>query len=374
MRIASRIVLAAALIATAVEGSGCSNRPKPSAHPADASLGISNALPATSLRQPTRVSTPKPALEITATRQPWQFAEHAGHVITTPNYRLYTTVVDPVFLERLPVFYELALAHYTTALANLPMPTVPLETYLFQSRRQWQAKTQEMLPEQAEMFSSLGRGGFTTRGTSVLYYIDRWGYPSDTFAIAAHEGWHQYTQQTFKQQLPIWLEEGIATYMEGYRRGHDDTPEFHPAANHERWRTLREAVRREQLIPLSELLTRSPQSFLSTSKDALLVYYAQVWALTRFLAEGDDGRYRPALAQVLADAAEGRLVARVLNSASGQPRRGVSMTSRAGPAVVQEYFNPDLSQFEREYRLYIEELTRSVPPRRSRAPSEHSAT
>src|SRR6185503_10436721 len=100
--------------------------------------------------------------------------------------------------------------------------------------------------------------------------IDRWGYSRDTLAIAAHEGWHQYTQETFKHQLPIWLEEGIATYMEGYRSSRDAEPEFLPWANFERRDALRDAVRSKKLIGMDELLTRSPQSFLSHSKDSLL--------------------------------------------------------------------------------------------------------
>src|SRR5690606_28941593 len=149
---------------------------------------------------------------------------------------------------------------------------------------------------------------------SVLYYIDRYSFPYDTLAIAAHEGWHQYTQQTFKHQLPVWLEEGIATYMEGFRRNDDGVLVFTPAANRERQETLRRAVRRGHLIPLNDLLTRTPQSFLGSSKETLLVYYAQVWALTNFLAEGENGRYRAALAEVLTDAAEGRLVGRLAAS------------------------------------------------------------
>ncbi len=296
--------------------------------------------------------------EHNVTRSSWKFGDATGTLITTPNYQLYTTVDSATFLERLPVFYELALEHYTTALGDLPKPDRKLDTFLFLTRRQWQTKTQEMLPDQAEMFAGLGRGGFTTRGTSVLYYIDRYGYPRDTFAIAAHEGWHQYTQLTFKHQLPIWLEEGISTYMEGYRRepNNDDLPVFDPKNNDERRYTLREALWREDLIPLDQLLSRPPQQFLTASKDQLLTYYAQVWALTRYLAEGEDGRYREALQQVVRDAAEGNYVGRMAASPyAGSRRRGVSQ-ARIGPAVVQEYFNADLAEFEAGYLAFAQQL------------------
>lgn len=338
---------------------GCTTAPKAAPEP---SLGLSTA-DATAKPEPLKASDAVRQMpELTVTRSPWEFSEANGVLITTPNYRLYTTVDSTTFLERLPVFYERALEHYTTAIATLPKPDRRLETFLFMTRRQWQIKTQEMLPDQAQMFSNLGRGGFTTRGTSVLYYIDRYGYPRDTFAIAAHEGWHQYTQQTFKHQLPIWLEEGLATYMEGYRRSRDreQLPEFDPAMNYERRQTLGEAVSNDELISLDKILTRTPQSFLNESKDLLLTYYAQVWALTRYLDEGESGRYHASLAQILTDAAEGRLVGRMATSQFMSPRRrGVSSSgggARIGPPVVQEYFNPDLTDFEQGYLAYIDML------------------
>ena len=302
--------------------------------------------------------------------EPWQFADAQGSLITTRNYRVFTTVTQGGFLDRLPGFYENMLELYTSTLADLPRPDNQLTTYLFQSRRQWMAKTQEILPEQADMFSNLGRGGFTTRGTSVLYYIDRWG-PSarDTFAIAAHEGWHQYTQETFRHQLPIWLEEGIATYMEGYRVTRQGDFQWQPWANFERWETLDEAVDRDELIDLPELLTRTPQSFLNDSKDSLLVYYSQVWALTRFLAEGENGRYRESLEQLLLDTASGKLIGRMMASSTTRNggRRGVTAINRVGPAVVREYFNPDLVEFEAQYLKFVNEVA-SVRPT-SRGPN-----
>lgn len=352
MKIESRPLIAAILLATAA---GCANRTNPQALNREPSLGLSQE-PLQPLSE--AQAALNPAANLTAIREPWRFEGYEGQLIITAHYRIYTTIQNESILDRLPTFCQRALEHYTTAITPLPMPPARLETYLFQSRNQWQSKTEQMLPDQARMFGNLGRGGFTTKGTSVLYYIDRRGRTRDTFAIAAHEGWHQYTQQTFKHQLPIWLEEGVATYMEGYR-DRDGLPNFEPGENYERLQTLYEAARGERLIPLEDLLTRSPQSFLADSKDMLLVYYAQVWALTRFLAEGQDGRYRPALAQVLQDAAHGNLVGRMMNSRRASSRRlDSNIVNRIGTAVAQEYFNRDLIEFESEYRDYIKDLIR----------------
>ncbi len=304
---------------------------------------------AASLADRSASATADPITSVRVQRRPWQFGGASGEVITTPHYRVYTTLTRRSVLDRLPLFLERALVQYTTALARLPQPSARLETYLFETRSQWEAKTRQMLPKQASMFLSLGRGGFTTHGTSVLYYIGR----SDTLAIAAHEGWHQFSQETLRSQLPLWLEEGIATYMEGYTSHPDGIPKFRPWANLERYHTLRDAVRADQLIPVAELLQRTPQFFLEESKSRLLIYYAQVWALTHFLAEGNGGRHRDALEEVLIDAARGRLAVQTLGRLGGPG--GV----RLGPAVVTAYVDPDIKAFERRYIQFVQSIVRT---------------
>lgn len=304
-----------------------------------------------------------PSIEVV--RQPWKFAAYEGTLISTPHYRIHTTLAYEHILDRLPIFMEHAIARYTTALADLPEPRRPLESYLFHDRRQWMAKTRQILPSQASTFDQLGRGGFTTRGIAVLYYIDNNGRYRDTFAIAAHEGWHQYTQSTFRQPLPIWLEEGIATYMEGHRWG-EDVPRFEPSRNWERRGALRQAILADELIPLDELLTQPPQAFLGKGKDRLLTYYGQVWALVRFLVDGAEGRYRPAMSELLTDAAQGRLARRLsapATIASRSLRTSRVAGSELGRRLVKTYFNDDLAAFEQEYLAHARDLAEGGPVR-----------
>ncbi len=291
-------------------------------------------------------------------RTAWRFAGADGQIITTPHYQLYITLGDPKVIDRLLVFAERGLTHYTSALADLPMPAGRLETYLFQNRKQWEAKTRQLLPTQAPTFLNLGRGGFTTRGRSVLYYIDHRGRTRDTFAILAHEGWHQYAQTTFRRQLPVWLEEGIATYMEGYLTDPDGRVEFRPWANRERYRTLRHAVRTETLIGLDEVITRTPQSFLEVSKDQLLVYYSQVWALVHFLHEGLGEQYRPRLIQLLTEAARGRVAANrsTLNGTTEGRSRAGTLRSQLASILVKQYFDAEFDTFEQQYADFIHQV------------------
>ena len=305
-------------------------------------------------------TTGEPRLEYTD----WMYLGRRGQVITTDHFRIYTTMDRIDLLDDLPVFYEGCLDAYMTALTPLPRPGKMMESYIFRNSREWKHKTREVLPNQADAFMNLGRGGFTTQGTSVLYNIGSY----DTFAIAAHEGWHQYTQSTFRHPLPIWLEEGIATYMEGVSRPNSSGEMvLRPWRNEERRRALDRALQSHRLIPLRELLNSTPQSFLNSGKDRLLVYYAQVWALTRFLAEGEDGRYRPALEELLTDAAEGRIVSRMSKSREVRldRRRGVIDQTRRGPAILLEYFNSDFETISDELDRYI----RAVAARTETIPS-----
>lgn len=293
------------------------------------------------------------------TREPWTFSGADGQRLTTPNYYIHTTMRGSGFLEMLPEFMEEAIKHYTSALGPLPLPRELMNTYLFRERSEWEDKTRELLPRQADTYLKLGRGGFSTRGSAVLYYIDRSGY-QDTLAIAVHEGWHQYTQTVFEEQLPIWLEEGIAAYMEGFDRNRrSGTYEFAPWSNRERYYALRSAVRRDRLIPLYDLLNRSPQSFLDDRRDGLLTYYAQVWALVHFLAEGENGQYRDGLHQALLDAANGEMINHILDQTnlSSRRRRSMMVANRTGPWLIQAYFSRDLESFENDYNAFIRVIT-----------------
>ncbi len=281
--------------------------------------------------------------------------EILGVRLQTPHYQIYTSTQSRDLADRLPEFMESALDHYTTALVSLPKPSQLMTSYLFRNRDQWGDYTRQRLPNEANTYLKLGRGGYTTGGETVYYDIGRY----DTFIIAAHEGWHQFTQNTFKHMLPIWLEEGVATYMEGNSmRG--GTIEFLPWRNFERYRALRNAVRDGGLIPLTRLINGTPQSFLNDGgKTPLLSYYAQVWALVHFLNEGEGGKYREGLRKVISDAANGRLAGVLATSTkiSTTRQRHLALSSRTGPWVLLAYFNQNLDEIEREFDAFVQEIT-----------------
>lgn len=293
--------------------------------------------------------------QVEPTSEPWTFEGRSGLLLKTQDFRIFTTLPQGSTLDRIPAFLETALDHYTSVIGALPRPRSPLETYVMRRREQWASLTQRLMGDDASTYLRIQRGGFTAKGKAVLFYIG----PRDTFAIAAHEGWHQYTQSTFREALPIWLEEGLATYMEGFRWDRDDprVVRFMPWANTERFDALREAAEEGRLVPLAKLLSSVPQDLMSRQAEDALQYYAQVWALTQFLAEGEGGRYRAALHEMVHDAADGKLtrgVARVRGS-----RAASAFTStRRGTDVLLAYTEQELPTLEAQYARFVDEVVR----------------
>ena len=288
----------------------------------------------------------------------WTFHSRPGRAIETPSFRLYTTLGPGLLRDRFPRFAELALVHYSTYLTELPPPEQPLETFILASRPQWAELTTRLTGPAAQTFLRIQRGGYAFNRRAVYWDIG----PHDTLQVAAHEGWHQYTQAVLKVPLPVWLEEGLATYMAGFRwdptaPARAPRPVFRPWSNPERFDTLRTLAAQDRLVPLADLLSSRPQDLIRTSSDDTLAYYAQVWALTHFLAEGAGTRYRPALQALLREHASGKALETMLDRL-GPTNARRSLAARRGPGVFLAYFNTDLDEAGAEYADFVRRVTR----------------
>lgn len=278
-----------------------------------------------------------PAYSPVLSVEPWAFAGNPGSVIRTQHYRVFTTSNRPIIRQVLPGFLEASLVQYRTSLGELPPPPVKLDTYLMHTRPEWATLTRALMQGNADVYLRIERGGFAAQGRGV--YRDL-GELSDTLNLAAHEGWHQYTQLTFMSRLPIALEEGIATYMEGFRFDptRPDAPIFLPWANTERYDQLRTAAAANRLFPLEQLLGTLPQDLIASDQERALTWYAQVWALVHFLHEGESGLYTASLHAMLADAASGT-------------RRGVALT----PLTLA--IDTPMSELNAQYQAFIRQIT-----------------
>jgi len=287
------------------------------------------------------------------TDEPWSFDGRAGRAITTPHYRVYTTRMQPEYLGRLPAFLESALQHYRTVVTQTPLPVPPstddhkLSTYVFRTRGQWERMTRQLLGDDAAPFLRIQRGGYAWGGAAVLYEAGDGG--GTLWSIAAHEGWHQFTQRTFKQSLPTWLEEAIATLCEGQRWKNAEGVEFIPRDNPERHTQLAALHRSGRLRSVERLLLDSPADLAARHHDAALDYYAQVWALGLMLRE----RHPAQLAQCVEDAACGNQSERLVLLLD--PPRTIALTHFRALAIAEAYFG-GTPALESEYRAFVATL------------------
>ncbi|MFT5422707.1 MAG: hypothetical protein ACI89L_000472 [Phycisphaerales bacterium] len=284
----------------------------------------------------------------------WSFERTPGRVFETSNFRVFTTLDDSELLDRLPAFLEGSLIRYRTSLGELTKPTDKLVTYAMGTRPQWAALTRRLMGPQAGLYLQIARGGYAANGKGVYFDLG----PRDTLAVAAHEGWHQYTQATFAEPLPVWLDEGLATWHEGFRWDRHAGALFLPWSNPQRFDRLRQVVEGDRVTPMTELLDTRPQDLIATSNDQTLDYYAQVWALIHFLVEGDDGAHRAVVETMLQEAATGGVYQRVLD-AFGQAVTYRARTRRTGIEPLLVYLDGrDPRAMAQSYDAFVKRLAR----------------
>ncbi len=288
--------------------------------------------------------------EFEVSEQPWSYRQASGIHLTTDHFELFTTIHDAELRDYLPGFLEACFQQYS---ALLPLPAGSerrLKTYLFATQRQWMNFTRERFPSRSDLLTSVQVGGYASGDLCVTRYIQPRTY---TLSVIAHEGLHQYFGTHFEQRLPAWLNEGLATYCEGFdvRAGR---PVFSPKNNTFRRNPLRQTLAANALLPLSELLATSPGKVIVQSQSRLTrAYYAQAWALVVFLQHGGNERFTSGFRQMLDDVATGQLGqrARAARISSGSPTR-----LSFGEAVFRAYITEDLAAFEQQYRNYMTEL------------------
>jgi len=293
--------------------------------------------------------------------QPWQFGQANGTVISTQHYRIYTTIRDPLYQRLITRVLEAA---YARAAANNPKARVSdlMDCYVFADRNQWELFTRLKTGADAEMYLPITAGGYARNGLFVGYDI-----PSQreiTLSVIAHEAWHQYSWFAFKDRLPSWLEEGLATQNEAIT-WQGSEPQFDPAQNLRRWQSLRSAIQEKRLWSIRDLTTTHAGRVIKMSQKHVDAYYAQLWSLTLFLQQS---KYNTGLQELLADAASGKLTQSL--AGTGVTAYEISSFSErwnsvAGPTYLRRYIAKDVDALQREYEAWAREFTSTWPPKAS---------
>lgn len=293
--------------------------------------------------------------------EPWENPYGEGLVISTRHYRLYTTHLEPLMLRQIPAFLESAFRAYQSQLPESLRADKPFIVYLFGTRDQWESYTRDTAGADAQVYLKIQVGAYVANGVCAAYDIGR----RQTFSILGHEGWHQFNQRLFVYRLPSWLDEGIATLFETcrYERGRFL---FEPASNLMRLGSLKLALQTGRMIPLDQLLLLNPGQVLSGydgDPDGASAFYAQVYALVRFLREERYGIRLRGYHAMLQGAAHGDwpLEQPLLNTAAD---RSISLTvgwnMRVSRELFAHYFGEGLMNLNEEYLAFCRKITYHV--------------
>jgi len=291
-------------------------------------------------------------------QEDWKFHDVAGKRLRTDHFDMRITLKDEQLTDVLPVFLEACHRRYEEMAGRPPVGEQPLTTYVFETRQQWLQFTERFVPERAYIYRHIQNGGYTDQptATAVLYFLGR----DRTLAVAGHEGWHQYVARNFRSPIPAWLNEGLATQLEGFEL-RDGLPVFTPRKNYFRRNDLKNAliVREHALFKLPEFLgMNAGDVFDPADRKSAATYYAQVWSTVLFLLEGPNAAYREAFRSLMADAGTERLIDAVKGYRVATPAAaGMSM----GEIVFRRYITEDLDAFFAEYTTFARDLVRGTP-------------
>jgi hypothetical protein len=292
---------------------------------------------------------PPPALpaEAAVSASGWSFAGIPGEKLQTRHYVIYTTAGTRALRQELPGFMESAYSQYLQLTGLADKPAAPMVIYLLGDRGQWAAMTQTVTAPYQQTYLTIQNGGYCYQGVCVLWDLSHVA----TYSIAAHEGLHQFLFHRVRQPLPAWVEEGLATQMEGFSPSGQSIA-LSPGQNNLRLVSLRTELSAQRWVGLSDLLESDAGEFLTTHSSLQgPEYYAQLWAMLSFILSEPD--YSGGLRRMIAQAEAGNLQP---PPPPGAPPRSIEYNKAMSMPVFRQYIDPDLGRFEARYKGYARKL------------------
>jgi hypothetical protein len=286
----------------------------------------------------------------------WDNPYSDGLIIETQHYRVHTTMLEPLMLKQIPAFVEAAWKQYQS---QLPVPVQSEDKfilYLFKDRTQWEDFTKQFAGEQWPIYLKIKKGAYFLNGACVAYNIGR----SRTFSVIGHEGWHQFCNKHFKYRLPSWLDEGIAQLFE-QSEFNNGRFVFSPAKNLQRLGALQITFQNNQIIPLRELISLNPGEVVmwEESDKAVMAFYAQAYALVRFLREEGYGKRLSNYHQMLLGALDGTWPLDE-NEAKIASDRNIPLTTTWNRYIAQKlfdiYIGEGIENIEPEYQGFCRKI------------------
>lgn len=154
--------------------------------------------------------------------------------------------------------------------------------------------------------------------------------------VLQHEGFHQFANMRIGENLPIWVNEGLAEFFGQsiYINGKVETG----VAPESRLTRITAAIKAKRFIPFQQMLDMSHKDWnnaVSKGGDRAGFQYDQAWSMVHFLMLADRGKYAPSFHEFL----------RLLWSGMDKER-----------AFAQAFGTSDGASFEAAWRTYIQGL------------------
>lgn len=281
----------------------------------------------------------------------WSFDGRQGQQYQTEHYILLSTLDDPARMRRIAQTMEGAYQQYLLLVPEVAHHDRPMRCYWFANRDQWAEFTSKHAGAESAIYLQILRGGYSLHDEYVAYDLG----DSQTFAVAAHEGWHQFVARNFRGRLPPFLEEGLACLFENIRWD-NDLPRWNRQINLTRLRGLRKAQARGRLWPLGELVRTHAGLVVEEPSERIEAFYAQSWAFARFMCEYQDGRYRKRMQRLLADVATGT----VFDPTGTHHRAGGEWDAAGVKPMLEYYLGQRLPAIEEEFQQFIRQIALEV--------------
>lgn len=284
----------------------------------------------------------------------WPNKYSPGMKLSTEHYEIYTTLLDPLMLDRVCGFVESAYNAYQKQLSEPVQTRFKLPIYLFKDRKQWEAFTKTFAGKNYKVYLKIKAGAYCLNDACVAYNIGS----KATFSVLGHEGWHQFNQRHFKYRLPSWLDEGIAMMFEASRYK-DGLFTFDPSQNMNRLGGLKITLIKNDIIPMQYLIGLNPGQTVYAGDEATMAFYSQAYALVRFLKEDQYGKRLANYYQMLNGAFDGTWPLNE-NAKKLASDRNIPLTTAYNKAVgtklFQYYIGEDFDSLQQEYLLFCKKL------------------
>ncbi|MBA3273923.1 MAG: DUF1570 domain-containing protein [Chthoniobacterales bacterium] len=216
-------------------------------------------------------------------------------VMRTGHYEVHTDL-ERALAEDLGKRLEVMHREYSTRLSDFQQSgkEEPVyQVYLFANKSDYHELT-------GNRFSNTG-GVYMSHKKVLAAFLENQGRDALRRTLQ-HEAFHQFALTTINDELPVWLNEGMAEYFaEGIWTGNGFmVGQVAPR----RIRQLQSDMSSKKLVPFRELLAMSLDEWnesLSGNSQRGAVHYNQTWAMVHFLVHGANGTepYRKRLTHML---------------------------------------------------------------------------